>query len=593
MKKGRILKEIILLAMMCMALISCQKQEEEPVVLVKGIKLNENTVLLNAGSEAKLLHSIIPDNSTNKTVKWLSGNPNVATVDNDGLVKGISVGKAVVTVTAISGGKIDSCIVTVTAASIPVTKVSVTPKTVNLKTTGTAQLAAAILPSDATNKKVTWKSSNDKIATIDANGLLTGISAGKATIIATTDNGWKKDSCTVTVAEASVPVTGIALTPSSISIEVNKTDRITAHVQPANATNKKIIWKSSNDKIATVDASGLITGISAGQATVTVTAEDGGQTATCTVNITEPPTSLLTWYISNSNDIEGAPAGTSQKMKDILDQIKKAKTNSRFEGDKKAVIVVNGIVNPTTEGNLSNKSLINITGAGIYPNIVLRGSSSGGTLDANNKARVLNIVDNNVTIDGNITLTGGNTVIGNENYGGGIYIEKSSLEMISGTISNCTAVNGAGIYIANDKQSLHSSFSMKGGTVKNCITKGTASKSGAGIFVDSYCSFDLSGGIISNNGADGNTDTGGGVSVNGFGKFTMSGGEISGNKVSDNGGGVSVSGYGIFNMSNGTITNNTAPNGGGSGVYVSQYGANFQQTGGSISGNNGYPDLKQ
>jgi hypothetical protein len=280
-------------------------------------------------------------------------------------------------------------------------------------------------------------------------------------------------------------------------------------------------------------------------------------------------------------------------MKDALNQIKKAKADNKFAENKKAVIVVNGAVNPTTEGNLRNNSLVNITEAGVYPNIVLRGSSSGGTLDANNKARVLNIVNNNVIIADHITLTGGNTVVNNENYGGGVYIEKSSLKMIGGTISNCTALNGAGIYISNDKQSMHSSFSMKGGVIKDCNTKGSALKSGAGIFIDSYCSFSLSeNGLISNNGTDGNTDTGGGISINGWAKFTMSGGEINGNKANERGGGVNISGYGSFTISNGKITNNTAPDGGGSGVYISPYSAVFSQTGGIISGNHGNHDLK-
>ncbi|MDR0755092.1 MAG: Ig-like domain-containing protein [Prevotellaceae bacterium] len=592
MKKRKIFKEIILSAMICIASISCQKQNEEPVVPVTGIKLNENTVSLNTGSEAKLIPSIIPNNATNQTVKWLSGNPGIATVDDSGLIKGISVGKAVITATTVNNGKIDSCIVTVNAISVPVTGIKVTPETAKIKIKATFQLAAAVLPTDATNKKVTFKSNDDNVATVNENGLITGISAGKATIIATTNDGRKKDSCIVTVDTDAISVTGIALTLMDAGIEVNQTTKIIVHVQPAAATNKKVTFKSSDENVATVNENGLITGKSAGAATITVTSEDGGKTATCIINVTEKQTSLLTWYISNSNNIEGAPAGTSQKMKDILDQIKKAKANNKFTGGKKAVIVVNGIVNPTTEAGLSNNSLVNITGAGIYPDIVLRGSSSGGTLDANNKARVLNIIDNRVTIDGNITLTGGNTVINNQNFGGGIYIEKSSLEMIDGTISNCIALGGAGVYIANDKLSIHSSFSMKGGTIKDCTTKGKAAKSGAGVYVDSYCSFHLSGGLISNNGADGNTDDGGGVSINGFGEFTMSGGEISGNKANEKGGGISVSGYGIFNLSNGKITNNTAPVGGGSGVYISKYGAIFNQTGGTINGNNGNPDLK-
>jgi hypothetical protein len=364
-------------------------------------------------------------------------------------------------------------------------------------------------------------------------------------------------------------------------------------VLPDNATNKTVRWASDSPEVATVNENGLITGISAGTATVTVTTVDGEKTASCFVTVTVPAPSVpVAWYISGSTHIEGSPAGTSQTMKDALVQIKAAKAGNRFTGNQKAVIVVTGTITPATEGSLSGNSLVNITGAGAYPPIVLRGAPSGGTLDAANQVRVLYVMDNHVTIADNITLTNGNTNI--QVYGGGVYLEKSSLQMTGGTISNCTAYYGAGVCIYEDKDSKHSSFLMTGGTIKDCnVPGGSVSGSGAGVFVDMYCSFTLFGGVISHNGTDGNTDNGGGVSVNGNATFTMNGGEISGNKAIQKGGGVNISGYGSFVMNNGTITGNTAPAGGGSGVFVSPFSATFIRNGGSITGNNGIPDLKQ
>jgi hypothetical protein len=251
--------------------------------------------------------------------------------------------------------------------------------------------------------------------------------------------------------------------------------------------------------------------------------------------------------------------------------------------------VVTGTITPATEGALSNNSLVNITGAGAYPPVVLRGAPSGGTLNANNQARVLYVKNSHVTIADNITLTNGHT--NTEVYGGGVYIEKSSLEMTGGTISNCTAHYGSGVFIAH-KDGEHSSFVMTGGTIRDCNSqKGSISGSGAGVYIDMYCSFTLSGGVITHNGKNRNTDKGGGVHVNG--KFIMDGGEISDNEAVQNGGGVSVSGYSFFIMNNGTITGNTAPDNGGSGVYVLSDDGSFTQNGGRISGNNGNPNIKK
>ncbi|MDR1983721.1 MAG: Ig-like domain-containing protein [Prevotellaceae bacterium] len=476
--------------------------------------------------------------------------------------------------------------------SIRVIGISITPNPTSIEINKTTQLTATISPADATNKNISWKTDNAAVATVDANGLVTGKSAGTAIITVTTDDGGKTATCTVTVVTIPIAVTGVSITPNSTSIEINKTTQLIATISPADATNKNISWKIDNAAVATIDANGLVTGKSAGTAIITVTTNDGGKTATCTVTVTNPtPNYLVAWYISSSDNVEGSPAGTAQTMKETLNQIKAAKTNNKFAGNKKAVIVVNGTITPTTEGSLSNNSLVSITGVGIYPPIVLRGGTSSGKLDANDQVRVLYLINNNVTIADNITLTNGNTSTHNEVYGGGVFIEKSTLFMTGGTISNCTSMYGSGVFVGEDKQSEHSSFVMTGGTITGGKT--TKEQSGAGVYIDKDCTFTLSGGFIINNGADGNTYSGGGVHVDGYAKFIMNGGEISGNRVKETGGGVNVVSFGYFEMTNGTITNNTAPDGRGSGVFVSQYGGTFIHTGGNISGNNGIPDIKQ
>jgi uncharacterized protein YjdB len=589
MRKNVISKRVFLLAMCGIVSVFYQQCRKDITIAVTDIMLNESDVLLNIGDTLRLVSTVLPVNASNKEIIWTSDNTDVARVNKNGLVTGESAGIATIIATTCNNSTTAVCTVTVTATPIAVTEIVLIPDTASIEVNKTTPLIAHVLPATATNKKVIWTSDKENIAIVDTNGLVTGKAVGMATITATTDEGGKTATCIVSVTPPSIAVTEIMLTPVTASIEINKTTTIIAHVLPAAATNKKVIWTSDNTNIATVDTKGVVTGKAAGMANIIATTDDAGKTATCMVTVVNPVTSsLVTWYISSSDKIEGLPVGNAQTMKEALSQIKTAKENNRFSNGKKAIIVVNGTITPNTEGALSNNSLVSITGVGTYPPVVLCGLSSGGTLDANNQFRVLYVMNNHVTLADNITLTNGNTDFHKESYGGGVYIEKSTLVMTGGTISHCIALHGGGVFVGEDKQNEHSSFIMTGGTIQDCQT---INQSGAGVYIDLSCSFTMSGGFIRDNGTDGKTYTGGGVSVNGNATFTMDGGEISGNKAKQNGGGVSVSGYATFSMKNGLITNNTAPN--GSGIFVSKYGGIFTQTGGIVSGNNGKPDIQQ
>ena len=132
---------------------------------------------------------------------------------------------------------------------------------------------------------MTWESSNKSVATVDANGLVTAVSAGTATITVTTEDGNKTATCAVTVAAATVPVTGVTLNKTSTSLYVGDTETLTATVEPSDATNKNVTWNTSDTSVATVN-NGVVTAVSAGTATITVTTADGGFTDTCTVTVT-------------------------------------------------------------------------------------------------------------------------------------------------------------------------------------------------------------------------------------------------------------------------------------------------------------------
>ena len=167
---------------------------------------------------------------------------------------------------------------------IPVTGVTVAPTTGSVTVGEQLTLTATVAPSDATNKAVTWSSSDDTIATV-TDGVVTGVAAGDATITVTTVDGSFTATCGVTVEAATVAVTGVTVSPTSDSIAVSETLTLTATVAPENATNKAVTWSTSEATVATVE-DGVVTGVSAGTATITVTTVDGNFTDTCEVTVT-------------------------------------------------------------------------------------------------------------------------------------------------------------------------------------------------------------------------------------------------------------------------------------------------------------------
>ena len=176
------------------------------------------------------------------------------------------------------------------ASTVPVTGVTLNKIVLELYTRGSETLTATIAPANATNKKVTWTSSNPAVATVDANGKVTAKSIGLADITVTTEDGGYTATCRVGVVRrpaGDVSVTGVTLNKTTLKLSKGTSETLTATIAPTNATNKKVTWTSSDPAVATVDASGKVTGVAKGTATITVTTENGGYTATCAVEVAD------------------------------------------------------------------------------------------------------------------------------------------------------------------------------------------------------------------------------------------------------------------------------------------------------------------
>ena len=246
-------------------------------VVVTGVTLSQTEAMLAVGETVTLTATVIPDYAADK-VTWSSSDEAVATV-KDGMVTAKGEGTATITVSSVDGTQSATCAVTV---DTPVTGVSLSQTSATLQFGETLSLTATVAPANATNKSVTWSSSNQDVATVDENGVVTAKTSGTATITATTAVGGKKATCTVTVTH--VLVTGVSLSQTSAAIEVGETLTLTATVAPDNATYKGVTWSSSNTAVATV-AGGVVTAKAAGMATIKVTTDDGKKTATCTVTV--------------------------------------------------------------------------------------------------------------------------------------------------------------------------------------------------------------------------------------------------------------------------------------------------------------------
>ncbi len=251
---------------------------------VSGVTI-DSSVTLSEGETKTLTAKISPENATNKTLTYTSSNTSIATVSNTGVVTAVAKGKCTITATANDGSnKKAICNVTVNK---PITKVTLNTHSISWNVGTSAHFRPTVTPTDASNVGVTYKSSNTKVATVNSKGLLTAVNAGTCTITCTASDGsGKYDTCTVTVKQ---PVTSVTLNTHSITWNVGTSAHFRPTVKPNNASNIEVTYKSSNPKVATVNAKGLLTAVGTGTCTITCTASDGsGKYDTCTVTVKQP-----------------------------------------------------------------------------------------------------------------------------------------------------------------------------------------------------------------------------------------------------------------------------------------------------------------
>ncbi len=243
----------------------------------ESIALDKTELSMQKGSTEQLTATVAPD-SIDTDVIWSSSDESVATVDNSGKVTAVKPGAA--TITAKADNKTADCTITVTSKMAGISM----EESILLSKGQTHKLTVTYAPADTTDDKtLTWSSSNESIAKVDENGVVTAIADGNAVI--TVKCGDFVETCDVTVRY--IEISQIALNHSKLEIKINETETLTATVTPENATDygSPIKWSSSDESVATVDENGKITAVSGG--TATITAQVGNKTSECRVTVIE------------------------------------------------------------------------------------------------------------------------------------------------------------------------------------------------------------------------------------------------------------------------------------------------------------------
>jgi uncharacterized protein YjdB len=270
-----------------------------PPVAVTGVSVSPNSASITTGTTRQLTATISPANATNQNVSWTSSNPSVATVSASGLVTAIGTGSATITVATQDGNKTATSAITVTpSTSFSVNFYKPTNWGTGIRIYWWAAQPSGILADGTwpgvlmTNSGNGWYSYT--FTNVASTNLIFNDGSNQTADLNRSKNGWYMNGTWHDSNPGSpIAVTGVSVTPTSSTVNVNATIQLTATVTPANATNKNVTWSSSNTSVATVNTTGLVTAVGGGSATITVTTQDGNRTATSSINVPSPG---ITYY---------------------------------------------------------------------------------------------------------------------------------------------------------------------------------------------------------------------------------------------------------------------------------------------------------
>lgn len=255
---------------------------------VKSISLSETNAVLKLGDKNFQIRAVVyPENAYDKTIIWTSSDTSIARVNENGVVTLLKPGKVTIIATSKSNPEVFAlCNITI---DVPVSGISLDEKSKTMYVGQKARLTYTLSPDTASNKIVSWTSSDSKVVSVDNKGNVTAKSVGSAVITVRTSDGGRFDTCTIKVERAA---DSVKLDVEKLNLAVGEYYYIKASITPADATDKTLVWESSDTKVATVDKDGKVMAKSPGMALITATSKTGGM-AKCIVTVTQPVTGVM------------------------------------------------------------------------------------------------------------------------------------------------------------------------------------------------------------------------------------------------------------------------------------------------------------
>ncbi len=354
------------------------------------IELSNSILNLEVGQTEKLKISSLPEGIQEEDLIITSSDVKIVDINENGELKALKAGTVTITVETEDKQYSTTCEVTVLETIIEVESISISGSS-TVTVGNTLKLSASIKPNNATHKDVTWKSSDTSILTVDRNGNVKGIKAGTATVTVTSSNQ-KTAKKTITVKANSnqnnpapspspeptpttKPVTDVKISGDT-EVYVGESIQLSVEINPDDATNKNVSWKSNNDNIATVE-NGKVTGKSQGEVTITVTTEDGGKMAEHHITVKEKEEEKQednAIYYLHLQKMEMSGTGAVSQYKYYV-----TKNNNRFQEYK--VLILNGdgsgkgTYKPGDENSTISANDVNVEGTNNAVIILLDGST--------------------------------------------------------------------------------------------------------------------------------------------------------------------------------------------------------------------------
>ena len=253
-----------------------QQQQEEQKVEVTDLTIQETTLQLKPGDTKNLSVAVLPENATDKSVKYSSSAPTIASVSQEGVVTALADGAATIIVQSVSNPSITKMVnVVVSTPHVNVEDITLSKTTFELLEGQEEQLTATVTPANATDKSVTYSSTNESVATVSATGLIHALKAGTTVInVISSDNPAVFKQANVVVKRDHVEVESIEVSRTSLTVKIGSDTTLTATVSPEDASDKSLTWESSNPAIATVDSAGKVHAVAIGSTSITVKSVD-------------------------------------------------------------------------------------------------------------------------------------------------------------------------------------------------------------------------------------------------------------------------------------------------------------------------------